>query len=217
MQPGYITVSDTVVESEPLPEVAVTVIGYTPAGVPVCGLICWPDEDPPPGAPQAVMPAAIRSNVASTNCGAKRTAPPRAARTPRLSSTPNAAIHSTETGKNRSGLLGEAGNEAAVCGVVVMESIMDVFPLLPAGIVADCEKVAVAPDGSPDAVNVIAFAVMVFNGTTTIKLKFAGCPAVTAAVGVGTFTLKSSTVTAKADVVPPPGAGLFTEMFNVPL
>jgi hypothetical protein len=31
----------TVVESEPVPEVAVTTIEYVPAGVPDCGLYCW--------------------------------------------------------------------------------------------------------------------------------------------------------------------------------
>ena len=209
--------SETIVETDPLPEVAVTVIGYTPAGVPVCVFVCCPDDELPPGAPHAVIPAAIKSNEARTNCGARRPAPTPTVRSPRPSTMPNAAIHNTETGKDRFGPLGEAGNEAVVCGVVVMESIRGVVPLLPAGIVADCEKVAVAPGGNPDAVNVIALAVEVFAGTTTIKLKLAGWPAVTAAVGAGTFTWKSSTVSVKADVEPPPGAGLFTEMLSVPL
>jgi len=36
-------------------------------------------------------------------------------------------------------------------------------------------------------------------------------------LAAGTITLKSSTTTVNADVVPPPGIGLFTVMFNVPL
>ena len=212
--PGYITVSVTDVESEPLPEVAVTTIGYVPAGVPVCVLTCCPDDELPAGAPQAVKPTAIRSNEARTNCGASRS-PPRMARSPRPSTMPNAAIHNAVMGKDRRGKLGETGNEAVECAIVVMESVTGVFPL-PAGIVAG-ENDAVTPEGNGVATaKVTALAVVVFAGTT-MRVKFASWPAVTEVIGVTTFTLKSSTINVNAEVVPPPGAGLLTEILREPL
>ena len=52
---------------------------------------------------------------------------------------------------------------ARECAVVAMESVTGVTPL-PAGIVADGEKVAVAPSGKPDSVNCTGFAVVAFQG-----------------------------------------------------
>jgi formylmethanofuran:tetrahydromethanopterin formyltransferase len=75
-------------------------------------------------------------------------------------------------GKYGFGRVGEIGSEATECAVVAIESVTGVAPL-PAGIVADGEKDAVAPVGNPEAVNDTAFAVEAFAGTT-IRLKFAG-------------------------------------------
>ena len=78
------------------------------------------------------------------------------------------------------------------------------------------EKDAVAPVGNPDAVNDTGLAVVVPAGIT-IMLKFAGWPAVTVVAAVCTFKLKSPTTNVSAEVVPPPGAGLFTVTLSVPL
>ena len=104
---------------------------------------------------------------------------------------------------------------AAECAVVAMESVMGVTPL-PAGIVAVGEKVAVAPIGKPDTASITGFAVVPFEGVI-VRLKFAGLPATTESVEVGTITLKSSTTIVSAEVGPPPGAGLFTTIFRLPL
>ena len=103
----------------------------------------------------------------------------------------------------------------AECAVVVTVIITVVVPL-PAGIVPEGEKVAIAFAGTPDAVNVTALEVVLFAGTI-IKPKFAGCPAVTGGAGVCKFRLKSSTVNVNAEVVPPPGVGFLTEMLSAPL
>ena len=58
------TTSETFVESEPLPEVAVTTIEYVPAGVPVAGLIVSVDPLLPP---QEIKPAAMTSKPARRN------------------------------------------------------------------------------------------------------------------------------------------------------
>ena len=87
---------------------------------------------------------------------------------------------------------------------------------LPAGIAAEGVKLAVAPLGNPVVVNDTALAVVVFAGTS-VKLKSADWPATTEALEVDEVILKSSTINARADVVPPPGLGLFTVMLNVPL
>jgi len=58
--------------------------------------------------------------------------------------------------------------------------------------------------------------VVAFEGVS-IRLNVAELPATTEAVGVAIVTLKSSTTIASAEVVPPPGSGLFTEIFRVRL
>jgi hypothetical protein len=64
-------------------------------------------------------------------------------------------------------------------------------------------------------VNDTALAVVVFEGTT-MKLKFAVCPASVELLEGDADTLKSSTTKVTGKVVPPPGVGLFTETFSVP-
>jgi hypothetical protein len=98
---------------------------------------------------------------------------------------------------------------------VAMESVIDVTPL-PAGIVAEGERLAVAPVGKPDRVNSTGFAIVVFEGVI-VKLNIPGLPATTEIIGVETLTLKSSTTIVSAAVGPPPGAGLSTTMFSAPL
>jgi hypothetical protein len=65
---GYSTVSVTLVVTDALPEAAVTVIWYVPAGVPVAGLSAGLEMavDPPHAANEI---AAIKSKKAK-NCGA---------------------------------------------------------------------------------------------------------------------------------------------------
>jgi hypothetical protein len=104
---------------------------------------------------------------------------------------------------------------AAECAVVAMVSVTGVTPL-PAGIVAEGEKDAVAPIGKDDSVNITGFAVVPFEGAT-VRLKIPGLPATTELAGVGTLILKSSTRIVSAAVGPPPGAGLLTAIFRLPL
>jgi len=115
-------------------------------------------------------------------------------------------------GQNLGGKFLEATGE---CGVVVMVSII-IALALPAAIVEDGVKDAAAPSGTPVAVSNTAFAVVAFAGTI-IRLNVAGCPAGTEAAGDCTFNLKSSTTIVNAEVVPPPGAGLFTVTVSAPL
>ena len=95
------------------------------------------------------------------------------------------------------------------------EIVTGVTPL-PAGIVAEGERLAVAPVGKPDSVNSTGFAIVVFEGVT-VKLNIPGLPATTEIAGVETLTLKSSTTIVSAAVGPPPGAGLSTTIFSAPL
>ena len=104
---------------------------------------------------------------------------------------------------------------AAECAVVPMLSVTAVAPL-PAGIVAEGEKEAVAPIGPPKTVSSTGFAVVPFEGVI-VRLKFAGVPAATESARAATLTLKSSTTIDSAEDVPPPGTGLFTIMFRAPL
>ena len=153
------------VESEPLPEVAVTTIEYVPAGVPVAGLS---DGAVGPGIPpQATKPEAITSNETSKNCGAnRRTRPLRTRRPSHMSTIARAAKYSE--GQCGEGARGVLIGGTAECAIVAIESITVVAPL-PAGIIAKGEKEGVAPDGNPDTVNVTEFAVVPFEGVT-IKL-----------------------------------------------
>ena len=98
---------------------------------------------------------------------------------------------------------------------MAMESVIGITPL-PAGIVAEGERLAVAPVGKPDSVNSTGFAIVAFEGVT-VKLNTPGLPATTEIVEVATLTLKSSTTIVSAAVGPPPGAGLSTTMFSAPL
>jgi len=211
MRGCYITVIMTVVLSDPLPDAAVTTIGYVPAGVPVVGLSCWGND---PVEPHAARPATITNKKANKHGKANRRI--RACRTSRPS--PISKIVRLPNCSN--GLCGQnpGGKLLAVtgeCGVVVMVSVT-VALALPAAMVADGVKDAAAPCGTPVAVSKTAFAVVAFAGTI-IRPKVAGWPAGMESAGVCTFNLKSSTTTINAEVVPPPGAGLFTVTLSVPL
>lgn len=119
-------------------------------------------------------------------------------------------------GQNGMDFQGALNAGVAECAVVAMESFTVEIPL-PAGIVAAGEKEAVAPAGKPETTeNVTALMVVEFTGVT-IRSKLAGLPAVTELAGAGTLTTKSSTTIVSAGDVPPPGAGLLTARFNVPL
>ena len=60
---------------------------------------------------------------------------------------------------------------AEECAVVATERVIGVTPL-PAGIVGEGERVAVAPVGSPDTANSTGFASVEFQGVT-VRLKAA--------------------------------------------
>src|ERR1700685_840372 len=85
----------------------------------------------------------------------------------------------------------------------------------PGVIVADGVKEGVASAGSPVTVKVMGLANAPFEGST-IRLNTTGRPAFTDLEEVGAVTVKSLTANCNADVVPPPGAGLFTATFSVP-
>jgi hypothetical protein len=165
-----------------------------------------------------VLQAAIADTAAksrkTSNCGAYCRTGTRAATTPNQ----NRAIINTMAYKTSGDcghtLRGNRGADEAVCGVVVMES--ETFALLdPAGSVAG-ENKGLAFGGSPVAVNITVPASVPFEGATA-NVKLAGWPAGTVEAGVEAFTLKSGTVTWSAVVVPPPGDGLLTVTFSVPL
>jgi len=63
------------------------------------------------------------------------------------------------------GARGELIGGTTECASVAMESITVVVPL-PAGIVAEGEKVGDAPDGNPETVNATEFEVVPFEGVT---------------------------------------------------
>ena len=150
-----------------MPEVAVTTIEYAPAGVPVARLAGAAGAAGPVTPPQAVKPAAISSNEASKNCGAKRGPRPPQKRASRHMNT-IARMDKHTTGHRGKGRRGELIGGTAECAIVAMESITVVAPL-PAGILAEGEKAGVAPDGNPETLNVTRFAIVPLEGVT-IKL-----------------------------------------------
>jgi hypothetical protein len=77
--------------------------------------------------------------------------------------------------------------DAAVCAVVVMESATG-CGVAPGVIVADGEKEAVAPAGSPDTLNVTGLENVPFE-EETVNAKFAVCPASTGGAELGGVTL----------------------------
>jgi hypothetical protein len=164
--------------------------------------------------PHAAIPAARTNNEASANCGAN--CPARPAQICSLSAssiiaTPKRYSQVRDWILTRGNFM-EASGE---CGVVAMDSTTVVLPL-PAGTVPDGMNEAVEPTGNPVTVKETGLAVAVFAGVN-VKLKFTGLPATTELLSVDAVILKSSTMTASAEVVPPPGFGLLTVMFNVPL
>ena len=70
----YITVSVTVVLTEAVPEIAVTVIGYVPAGVPVAVFADAEDPETLEPPPHAIKPPAIVSNTSNKHTGENRNA-----------------------------------------------------------------------------------------------------------------------------------------------
>lgn len=134
------------VEWDTPPEVAFTVTGYDPAGVPVVGLSCGGELAPFPTTPHAAIPAAVTNRNDKSRRGAKRlTRPPEATNT-----NPVRAISIPATSGN-----GRIGSEpwggfvveAAEWGVVVMErvTICEDAPGVTGFVGA---KVAFAPAGS---------------------------------------------------------------------
>jgi hypothetical protein len=196
-----------VVESEPFPEAAVTTIGYVPAGVPVPRL-----TDGAVGAttpPQATKPIAISSNEASNrvgaNCGlgALRTRRP----SHRITIARPAKYSERKYGEGMRGYLMGGIAERAV---VEIESVT-VVALLPAGMLAEGEKVWVAPIGNPDAVKDTEFVVVVFAGTT-MRLNLAGWPATRETLETGALNMKSSlTVNVATKERLPPGFATVTK------
>jgi hypothetical protein len=65
-------------------------------------------------------------------------------------------------------MCGNLTGGTAECAFVAIESVTVVVRLL-AGITAEGEKIGVVPGGNPDTVNVIGFAVLLFEGVT-VKL-----------------------------------------------
>jgi hypothetical protein len=173
------------VECITVPEVAVTAIVYVPAGVPVAGLSCCPD-DVPSVPPQAVKPEVIRSNEASKNCDARHVARARMnrIRIPRM--TPNTTSHATELGKDGTRLNGLTGRAASECAVVAIERLR-LVGVLPGVIVADGLNEAVAPVGSPDTLNVTGLEKEPFEGAA-VKVNMPVCPAVTVRDELGELT-----------------------------
>lgn len=96
--------------------------------------------------------------------------------------------------------------------MVLMASVTAVL-VVPAGS-DDGEKVAVAFGGNEEVENVTGPPSEPFAGAT-VSVKLAGRPAATAEVEVAGVTLKSATEKLSAEVVPPPGDGLFTVIASV--
>jgi len=86
------------------------------------------------------------------------------------------------------------------------------------GIVAYGANVAVAPEAAGDnvAVSIIGFGYDPSEGST-LRPKVAAWPGITVAEEVEAIRVKSPIVTGKGNGndVPPPGGGLFTEMFRM--
>jgi hypothetical protein len=198
------------VVSDTFPDAAVTSIAYVPAGVPVDGLTCGLELLA--GLPQAASMDAIARSITATNCRVYRRAGSLAIRRP---SQADARRNAMAQGKSGGGqpLRGKNGISPAECGIVVMESVTFVL-WEPAGSESG-EKTAVAFGGSGEVENVTLPPSEPFAGATA-SVKLAGWPAATVEAGVGALTLKSATARASAEVVPPPGNGLFTAIFSVP-
>ena len=172
--------SVTVVVCATVPEVAVTRIENVPAGVPF-GLICW-DALPPP---HAAKTAAATSNVASSNCGARR----RVLAVTLLAHRaiiPSIAARKYVQGQPCAGPCGNLLGSRNERDVVAIESIT-LAGVLPGVIVVDGENIALAPVGSPDAANVTGFENEPFEGET-VMLNVACWPAATVALVEGTPT-----------------------------
>jgi hypothetical protein len=104
------------------PEVAETIIGYVPAGVPVAGLTGGREDGPVPTAPQATRPAVATISNANSSCGARR-----CTRTPEArSESParaNAMPAKQTNGKTGRDVRGKKVVETAVCGIVAIDSV----------------------------------------------------------------------------------------------
>jgi hypothetical protein len=197
----------SVVESEPLPEVAVTTIGYVPAGVPMP--VLTDGAAGPITPPQAIMPAAITSNETIDNVAVNRgTGLLKTRRLNHASTITRPTMYIT--GQCDEGVCGDLKGGRVECAIVAIESVTVEAPL-PAGMLVEGEKEGIAPIGNPDAVSDTAFAVVVFAGTT-IRSNFASWPATTEMLGTGTLSLKSSfTVNVATTDGLPPGFATVTK------
>jgi hypothetical protein len=198
------------------PDAAVTAIVYVPAGVPPAGLVGATEEDgdvPPTAPPQpANAMVAIRNSPKKTwetSWGSFRPE----MRHPRVRNANRAAITPSEDGGVHGNGFDPRGN-VRERAVVEIESVTDCV-VAPGVTVADGEKEALAPEGSPDTLNVTGLVNAPFEGAT-VMMNVAGWPAGTELGPAGAVTEKSETEKPIADDVPPPGAGFVTVMFSVP-
>jgi len=179
----------TVAECETPPEVAVTIIGYVPAGVPLAGFTCGEEDGPVPTAPQATRPEAATISNANSIPGARRrirTTHAMRHSTTRLNTTP--AVHSNR--KSGEDPLGKFILDASVCGVVVIESVT-VCGAAPGVIVADGANEGIVPAGrevAGDTPNVTGLA-NVPSIVETTSAKVAVRPAVIGGVKLGGVTV----------------------------
>lgn len=197
------------VVSEAFPEAAVIVIWYMPAGVPVAGFSAgleYPGE-----LPQAAIADATSRSSTTRNCGTYRRTGALTAQSPnQIDAMRKATAHNSST--RGQAMRGRSGTIRAVCAIVAMESVTFVL-LVPAGS-EDGENDAVEFGGTPDALKFTVPPNEPFAGATA-SMKLAGCPAETVELEAGAVTAKSATAKASAEVMPPPGDGLFTVIFSV--
>src|SRR5271168_2895685 len=211
--PGQLTWSITVVERVAVPEEAVTVIIYGPAGVPCIGLTGGGGEGEPVFAPAPQDARKISARVAAASTAVAWRA---RARFFSDSDTERKAAASQRS-RNSGGTAGpgvEGQRRMEERAVVAMASAV-----LPDAVPAGSEgavKEQLAAAGRPEHVNVSALG-SAPPWVARLMVNVAVWPAFTVCGPDAELMLKSLTARASADEVPPPGDGFDTVIESIPV